>query len=452
MPAPTPRPVLHCRDHVVPTVQYSRGHTMPGVDDLSSGELTRELAAELDERLAVEDDALVRRFPGERPGRQPVHTVYVPADRYDADLTRSWGRSAQQAMADHAAVLRECLGDVASDLLPLVGEKLEREPIEDLRIDFEDGYGRRPDTAEDADVARAAKALAQEQAAATGAPSFGIRFKCFERPTRLRGLATLVGFVDHLLASGGSLDGFVVTLPKVTSVGQVEAMSLACERIEAAHGLAKGTLRFEIQIETPQSILGPDGTALVARMIQAAPSRVVGLHYGTYDYSAFCGIAARYQSLEHPAADHAKAVMQAAAAGTGVRLSDGSTNVVPVGDAEQVRRAWTLHLRLVRRALERGFYQGWDLHPAQLPTRYAATYAFYRESSADATDRLRRYAARTEGAVLDEPATARALADFLVRGLECGALREDDTQQASGMTKAELTTLARPKRVGATPS
>jgi len=224
------------------------------------------------------------------------------------------------------------------------------------------------------------------------------------------------------------------------------SLALAGERIEGAHGLAPGTLRVEIQVETPQSILGPDGTALVARMLHAAPDRVVGLHYGTYDYSAFCGIAAPYQSMEHPVADHAKAVMQAAAAGTGVRLSDGSTNILPVGDAEQVLRGWALHLRLVRRSLERGFYQGWDLHPAQLPTRYAATYAFYRDGFAGAADRLHRYATRAEGGILDEPATARALADFLVRGLECGALVEADTRQASGMTIDELTALARPGR------
>jgi citrate lyase beta subunit len=223
-------------------------------------------------------------------------------------------------------------------------------------------------------------------------------------------------------------------------------MAAACEQIEARHGLSPGTLRFEVQVETPQAILGPDGTALVARMIHAAATRVVGLHYGTYDYSAFCGIAAPYQSLEHPAADHAKAVMQAAAAGTGVRLSDGSTNVLPVGNAEQVRRAWELHLRLVRRSLERGFYQGWDLHPAQLPTRYAATYAFYRSGCEEAVERLRRYAARGAGGILDEPATARALADFLVRGLECGALREDDTLPGTGMSMTELTALARPGR------
>ena len=414
---------------------------MPGVEDLAA-ELTREL----DRRLADEDAALVERFPGERPGRQPVHTVYVPADRYDADLTRAWGEQATQAMTDREEILRETLGEAADDLLPLVGAKLREEPIEDLRIDFEDGYGVRPDEVEDADVSRAAQALARSQAEGTQAPSYGIRFKSFERPTRRRGVATLVGFVDGLLSSGGHLDGFVVTLPKVTSVAQVEAMASACDRAETHLGLADGTLRFEIQVETPQSILGPDGAALVARMVHAAPARVAGLHYGTYDYSAFCGIAAPYQSLEHPVADHAKAVMQAAAAGTGVRLSDGSTNVLPVGDDEQVRRAWALHLRLVRRSLERGFYQGWDLHPAQLPTRYAATYAFYRDGADAATDRLRRYATRAGGGILDEPATARALADFVVRGLECGALTTEETERATGQTTAGLTALARPVR------
>jgi len=139
-------------------------------------------------------------------------------------------------------------------------------------------------------------------------------------------------------------------------------------------------------------------------------------------------------------------VVQVAVAGTGARAVDGSTNLLPVGDAVQVRRAWALHLRLVRPSLERGFYQGWDLHPAQLPTRYAATYAFYRDGFAGAAGRLQRYVARTEGGILDEPATARALADFLVRGLECGALLEDDTRRDSGMTIEELTALARPSR------
>ena len=215
------------------------------------------------------------------------------------------------------------------------------------------------------------------------APFHGIRFKSFEAPTRRRGLRTLDLFLGELVRAGGLTDGFLLTLPKVTSVDQVQAMVTACQWLEDAHTLPAGRLGFEIQVETPQAILGSDGSALVARMIHAAAGRCTGLHYGTYDYSASTGVSAEYQSMEHAVADYAKAVMQVAAAGTGVFVSDGSTNVLPVGDDDAVRRGWSLHARLVRRSLERGYYQGWDLHPAQLPTRYAATYAFYRDGLAE---------------------------------------------------------------------
>jgi len=194
-------------------------------------------------------------------------------------------------------------------------------------------------------------------------------------------------------------------------------MAELCEALEAAYGQATGALRFEIQVEVPQAILGADGTALVARLLAATAGRCAGLHYGTYDYSAALGIAAPYQSMEHPAADHAKAVMQLAAAGTGIPVSDGSTNVLPVGDTAAVQAAWALHARLVRRSLERAFYQGWDLHPAQLPTRFAATFTFFRDSLAVVAARLRAYVEREETGTADEPATAQALAGYLRRGL-----------------------------------
>ncbi|MGA8248045.1 MAG: aldolase [Nocardioides sp.] len=408
--------------------------------------LASELTAELDVRLADADRSLLAGYPGERPGRQPVHTVYVPADAFTDDLAPQWGRRALSILDDHGRLFEAVVGDPAAAIVSLVRDKLAAEPVEDLRIDFEDGYGARPDGEEDEHVATACAALARAQANGTAPPFVGIRFKSLEPPTRARGLRTLTGFLDGLLGAGGSLDGFVVTLPKVTSVEQVDAMVHAAGRLEGAFGLPDHRLGFEIQVETPQSILGPDGTALVARMIHAGDGRCTALHYGTYDYSAFCGIAAEYQSMEHPVADHAKAVMQAAAAGTGVRLSDGSTNILPVGDEDAVRRGWTLHARLVRRSLERGYYQGWDLHPAQLPTRFAATYAFYRSGFARSAERLHRYLGRSGGGVLDEPATARALADFVLRGVDCGALGLDEVAAATGLDEAGLLALARPTR------
>ena len=413
------------------------------------------LTDELDARLAGADAALAQGFPGERAGRQPVHTVYVPADRYDHELVPRWRDEALAALAEHAAGPTGLAGlvglsaDLAEDLHARVRAKLEAEPVEDLRIDFEDGYGRRPDAEEDAAVDAAAASLVRALEAGDATPFCGIRFKSLEAPTRARGLRTLARFTEAVTRDGRLPAGFVVTLPKVTSVDQVEAMVLACDRIEEGLGLVGGALRFEIQVETPQAILGPDGTALVARMVHSAGGRCTGLHYGTYDYSASCGIAAAYQSMEHPAADHAKAVMQVAAAGTGVRLSDGSTNVLPVGGHEQVRAAWRLHARLVRRSLERGFYPGWDLHPAQLPSRYLATYAFFREGLPAAAERLRHYVGGTGSGVLDEPATARALSDFVVRGLDCGATDEQEVHDLTGLDRSAIDRLAR--RSPATP-
>jgi citrate lyase beta subunit len=403
--------------------------------------LVGELEGELDARLAEVDAALAGHYPGERPGRQPVHTVYVPADRFHAGIVGEYSTAALAAAEEHEVILLDLL-DGDDDLLRRVRTKLASEAIEDLRIDLEDGYGSRPDEEEDRDAVRAADALGAALAAGTAPAGTGIRFKGFEAPTRARGLRTLVLFLGRLVEGGPLPEGFVVTLPKVTAVEQVEALVHAAGRLESALGLGERAVRFEIQVETPQSILGPDGTALVARMVHASDGRCTGLHYGTYDYSAYCGIAAAQQSLEHPVADHAKAVMQAAAAGTGVRLSDGSTNVLPVGAPDEVRAAWANHLRLVRRSLERGYYQGWDLHPAQLPTRFAATFAFYREGWTTAAGRLRTYVARRASGVLDEPATARALADFLLRGLDCGALTAQEVDEATGLDTRALEALA----------
>jgi citrate lyase beta subunit len=386
--------------------------------------LPEDVYGEIDARLAPVDTLLHQRYPGERPGRQPVHTLYVPAHLYGPGILKEYGRLVVRDIAEHGPL------PFSDAVVERVVAKLQREPVEDLRIDFEDGYGIRPDAEEDAAARACASALRDSGsngpmgAPQAVAPAFvGLRCKSLEAATRRRAIRTLDVFLDAL---GPPPPGFVITLPKVSAVEQVAAMVVLCGRLETAYGLVPRSLQFEIQVETPAAILGTDGVATVSRLIQASDGRCSGLHYGTYDYSASVGIAAEFQSMEHPAADHAKAVMQVAAAGTGVRLSDGSTNIVPVGDTASVRSAWALHARLVRRSLERGFYQGWDIHPAQLPTRFGATYTFFRESSAVAVDRLDRYLSRRLAGILDEPATARALARFLLRGLDCGALDEEE--------------------------
>ena len=408
-----------------------------------------------DASLAGTDDLLRTAYPGDTGLRQPVHTVYVPAHRFAAGLAATWGAEATrlvEAAGGFGRLVAELeLPDSDSGrVAERVRLKLATEPIEDLRIDFEDGYGDHGDAAEDAVATAAATQLADDISTGIAPPFTGIRFKCLEPETRRRGLRTLDLFVTALVErSGGSVPaGFVVTLPKVTTVQQVEVAAELFERLETRLGLPQGALKFEVQVETPQVIIGAGGTHPVAELLHRGGGRITGLHYGTYDYSASLGIAAAQQSMEHPAADFAKHVMQAAAAGTGVRLSDGSTNVVPAGgdDVDGTIATWRLHSRLVRRSLERGYYQGWDLHPAHLPSRFAASYAFFRDGLAEVTARLRGYIEHSAAGFLDEPATARALAGFLARGVQAGAVGHDELVELVGITEEELVALAYPVR------
>lgn len=403
--------------------------------------------------LGDDDERRRARYPGESLVRQPVHTVYVPADRVHAGLAPEWGQAAAAALAEHApdpealaAATGLAAADVA-DVWPALNRKLSAEPVEDLRVDLEDGYGLRADADEDAHAVAAGRAIAAATAQGLLPAYVGVRCKSLEGSTRRRGIRSLDLVLAGVLDGGTLPTGWIQTLPKVSSVPQVSAMVELCARLERAYGLPEGRLRFEVQVETPQAILGADGTATVARLVEAAAGRCSALHFGTYDYTAALGIAGGYQAMDHPAADHAKATMQLAAAETGVHLSDGSTNVLPVGDTRAVHAAWRLHAGLVRRSLERGFYQGWDLHPAQLPTRFLATFAFFRRDRVAVGGRLGRYLRGTASGVLDEPATARAMASFLLRGVQCGALTAEEAAELTGAELARISALARPARL-----
>jgi hypothetical protein len=412
--------------------------------------LSDDLLAQTDAALAETDAFLERAYPGEDGRRQPVHTVYVPADRYTPALLREWGDAALALVEEHGGMAALCADvgldrELTAQVADRVTAKLHADPIEDLRLDFEDGYGDRGQQTEDDDAVRAATQLAEAVDLGNAPAFFGIRFKCFEAPTRRRGIRTLDLFLATLLERMAELPaGLVLTFPKVSTVSQVEAMVDVCRALESAHGLPAGRLGFEIQVETPQLILGADGRAPVAAAVHAGDQRVTSLHYGTYDYSASLQIAAEYQSADHPAADHAKQVMQLAVAGTGVHLSDGSTNILPLGDPDQVRASWRLHADLVRRSLQRGFYQGWDMHPGHLPTRFLSNFAFYREGFPRAARRLADYVSNTGSGILDEPATARALARYLHRGHACGAVEECELSDVAGLDAAQLAALARP--------
>jgi len=365
-------------------------------------------------------------------GRQPVHTCYVPASEVTEDVVRSWGAQALAALDSQPDAVAALLpGALAPRILDRVRAKLVAEPVEDLRIDFEDGYGAPDDAVEDADAERTARVVAGWRDDGGLPPYVGLRMKSFDtKALRERGIRTLDVF---LTALGDPPPGFVITFPKVTSVEQVEVFGEVLD-------LFGIPLRFEIQVETTQSIVDPEGRLAIPRFLAAGRGRVSGLHFGTYDYTAGCGLGAAHQHLAHGACDFARNVMQVAAANAGVRVSDGSTNVLPVGDA--VAEGWRTHYGLVRRSLAHGFYQGWDLHPAQLVTRYAAVHAFYLEGVEADARRLRAYVERAGGTVLDEPATAQALSSSFLRALDCGALDEAEVLRETGLRVEDLRALA----------
>lgn len=413
-----------------------------------AGSLDRSEVSGLLARLSAVDDKMREEYPGTAVARQPVHTCYVSADAIGPDVVREWGERAVEALDRHLpesadlAALLDLDPGTASAVHPRVRAKLSEAPIEDLRFDFEDGYGAPDDEVEDADADRTARIAARWRRDGTGPQSFGLRVKSFDTPElRERSARTLDVFLTALLDEGGALpDGLVITFPKVVDVAQVEVFTELLGLVEQRLGLSSGALRFEIQVETTQSVVDAEGRFALPGFLRAGAGRISGLHFGTYDYTAACGLTAQHQHLAHESCDFARNAMQVAAAGRGVHCSDGSTNVLPVGD--QVEHGWRTHYRLVRRSLAHGFHQGWDLHPAQLVTRYAAVFAEFRETAAQQGDRLAAYVSRTGSAVLDEPATARALAATFVRALDSGATDAAEVQRSTGIDEQQLRALA----------
>ena len=222
-----------------------------------------------------------------------------------------------------------------------------------------------------------------------------------------------------------------------------------------------GSLKFEMMIETTQSIINHRGEINLPLLLGAAEGRCVAAHFGTYDYTAGCNITAAHQHMMHPACDFAKNMMQVSFAGTGIWLSDGATNIMPVAphrfaeggaqltaeeieeNRQVVHRAWKLHYDHIQHSLVTGFYQGWDLHPAQLPTRYAAVYSFFLESLEAASERLKNFVEKAAkatlvGDVFDDAATGQGLLNYFLRAINCGALTEEEALELSGLTLQEL--------------
>lgn len=422
------------------------------------------------QKLRVANAAFSAIYPGEIPDRQPVHTVYGGAQLFRSDRSVRMGQSALETLyaystgpmdfLDAVDPLHDYDEEFAETLYKRVINKLETEPVEDFRIDFEDGYGNRPDDEEDGHAVAAAEAVAKGAKEGTLPPFIGIRLKPFNEELKARSLRTLDIFITTLSkATEGKIpQPFYITLPKITVAEQASALADVLEKLEERLGLKPGALEVELMVETPQAIFNSEGSVPLQRMVASLRGRCRGAHFGTYDYTASCQITAEYQDMLHHACDFARDVMQVSLAGTGVWISDGATNVLPVpphkgeltAEEEEenqivVRNAWALHYHHIQNSLVKAYYQGWDLHPAHLPTRYAAIYAFFLEGLDSAGERLRNFVAKAAqatlvGDVFDDAATGQGLLNFFLKAINSGAVTEDEVVQATTLTKEELNT------------
>lgn len=434
-------------------------------------------------------------YPGDKPERQPVHTVYGGANLFKSDTCVKMGEIALRSLQTYApdfVTLANVLELEGYKKLPSdekkieklvkklnkqseqdrrkdpawlsyavynkIIEKLKTEAVEDFRIDFEDGFGNRPDAEEDATAVNAANELAEGMANKTISPFIGIRIKPFTEDLKNRGVRTLDIFLTTLLEKtrGKLPDNFIVMLPKVTIPEQVSTMVRLFEIIEKKNNLAPGTLKMETMVEATQIIMDEEGRNPLMKIVRAGEGRLIAAHFGTYDYTASCGITAKYQTMAHPVCDFAHHMTKVALGGTGIFLSDGATNVMPIAphrdekltakqkkeNRESVHNAWRIGYNHSMHSLINGFYQGWDLNPAQLPMRYAATYNFFLSSIEDATHRLKIFVERAAistltGDIFDDAATGQGLLNFFLKAMNCGAITEEEAT-ATGLTVEEI--------------
>lgn len=469
-------------------------------------EAAMELAA-LDRAQAarVETTAAITMVP-------PVHTVLWPADRITPDTVSQLGVEAWTALARYgpdAYSFGEALGVAGLDgdesprasvraqqtrrfredpqalrredfeawlLLEVharVHKRLQARPVEDLRIDFEGGYGTRDDVEEDRHASSAAEAVAVAADRGTLSPRVGLRIKPLSRHATGRAVRTLELFFDTLAGAiktsgaagdrlvwpswGGVAGELVLTLPRVSLPEQVSTAARLLELLEARHRWPRGRIRMELVVESTPALFDEAGRCALPRLVRAAAGRCVAVHLGSEDLAQACGLAPELVDGKHTLSDLARGLLRLALGGTHVTLSDDTTGPLPEGPhpedasltAKQradnlaaVHRAWRLGHGQILHALRSGLYQGCDRHGAQLPVRYAANYRFFLERYEDAAADLRELLTSATSAPVpdrhgDAARRGQRLFDFVRRAHRCGAVGRTALDRA-GLAPEEL--------------
>jgi citrate lyase beta subunit len=461
--------------------------------------MNKKVLEEIFGDLKKANEQFTKKYPGNLLTRQPVHTVYGGAHLFKANTIPKLGLAALNSINDNAVDFVEFakvfqfpgwekLPSNKKEIDQLVSklkstnkltcyeqdmclslavyerviEKLKHEAIEDFRIDFEDGYGNRTDEEEDGHAVGTARELAQAMKQGTLSPFIGFRVKPLTEELKARSVRTLDIFLSELFekTQGTLPPNFIVTLPKVTNKEQVIAFIKLLNELESKVGNLKQRIAVELMMEAPQLLVDRNGHVALASIVEAAEGRCTAVHLGPYDYMSANDIVAGSQRLDHPACDFARELMRVTLSGTGIHLSDGPTNVLPIGpyrvgkgeltenekgeNKKAVHQAWKLSYHHIMHALKNGYYQGWDLHPAQLPARYAAYYVFFLQELSMSSLRLHTLLQKAAqgtlvGNIFDDAASGQGLLNYFLRAINCGAITAEEVK-AAGLTVDELRT------------
>ncbi|GMU86352.1 MAG: aldolase [Ignavibacteriales bacterium] len=413
----------------------------------------------------AQDDEIKLRFSNIR---YPIHTFYGGAHLFKRDTFEKIKRIAQGIFNDYCEESERFYSiftlpdspvskSTAEKVYHKIHKKVEDEPVEDYRIDFEDGYGYRSDEEEDEHAISAATETA-EIIKNDALPSiFGIRIKPIAPGTAQRAVRTLDLYINTLLKLTENTlpPAFVVTLPKVTRPEQLSVLNDILHKLEMRNHLPKNSILTEVMIETPEAI----AEKYMAEIVQVGGNRLLGGHLGVYDLNSSFGVSASFQEMQHPSCDYARVLMKIILGRSGIRCVDGVTNVMPVApnkatlaaplavhlheeNVATVIAGWQKSYSDIRHSLRMGFYQGWDLHPAQIISRLAAVYIFFLNEYPLAAKRMKQFLKNlaqpsVHKGIFDDAASGFGLLLFFRYGFECHAFDEHDLAGA-GITKENL--------------
>lgn len=349
------------------------------------------------------------------PRDQPSYVLYGGAHRFDRETPDKMRHLARKWLKDYPWLQETARKKVEQRL---------GQPLEDFRIDFEDGYGRRSDEEEDAH----ASAVAVDLPATQDCNRIGVRLKPITRRWAARAVRTL-----HLVTAHCTVwpRGFCVTLPKVEETAQLGWFLQELLPLEGS----RGPLALEIMVESPR------GLQNVQALVAAAGPRCRGVHFGPFDFLASCGVT--QGELMHPLNVAARCELLFRLSDSGLELADGPTTTLPLPphrnpqpaqmmeNHKAVRAAWDKHRDDVLASRSNGYLQSWLLHPSQLVSHSAALFSDLDPQLEPALSRLAAYwqqrgQARASGGDFDDRATARQWTLLVARALASGLISEPE--------------------------